>query len=149
VKVKLLLSDHEKMNIPTVRKVCIRSEEFLLDKLKFTLGGKDEPMETSLLTLSVVDNPSMAATVTEMLPMMTAEYHWQSKSETEIIEWWNGTGPSEEDSPYHSDGEFHSTVYPPVPCEELVGQPFGEQTTYQLISYEYQGRWHDGVLTDG
>lgn len=145
VKVKLLLSDHEKMNIPTVRKVCIRSEEFLLDKLKFTLGGKDEPMETSLLTLSVVDNPSEAATVTQMLPMMTAEYHWQSQVETEIVEWWSGWGPAEEDSPYHSDGEFHSVVYPPLPSADLVGQAFGEQTTYQLISYEYQGMWHDGV----
>ena len=143
VKAKLLLSTHHKMNIPACEKVCIRGEEFLINKLKFTVGGKDEPEETSLLTLTMVDDPSVAATVTESLPMMTAEYHWELRSDETTIEWW--FAGREEDTPYHSDGEFHSTVYPPLPSADLVGQPYGEQTTYTLISDDYSWREHDGM----
>ena len=136
VKVKLLLSTHEKMNLPACEKICIRGEEFFLNKLKFTVGGKDDPEETSLLTLSVVDNPSVAATVTETLPMMTVEYHWERHYEESQFEYWDPGISNEEDSPYHSDGEFHSTVYPPLPTADIVGQSYAEQTVYELIDSE-------------
>lgn len=130
VKVNLLLSMHEKMNIPACEKVCIRGEEFLLNKLKFTLGEKNDPQETSMLTLSVPDSPSVAPTITETLPMMTTEYKWITRGEESDVTW---IGFPEENSPYHGDGEFHSTVYPPLPCADLVGQTFGEQTAYTYV----------------
>ena len=133
VKVKLLLSDHDKITIPACRKVCIRSESFLIDKFKFTLGGKDEPQETQLLTLSLGEPLSSAKTIDQMLPMMTAQYKWEPRESTSEITW---TGWNEEDSPYHGDGEFHSTVYPVLPTADLYGQTCGEQSVYILTGFE-------------
>lgn len=128
VKVKLLLSAHEKMNIPVSRKVCLRSEEFFLDKLKFTLGGKDDPLETTMLTVSPGTPLSEAASIEVKLHMMTAEYHWETRSETTDVTWVSWL--VEDESPYHGDGEFHTTVYPPLPCAELVGSYYAEQSAY-------------------
>ena len=50
MKVKLLLSQSQKQNLPSYEKVVIRGVPFLFNKLKFTLGGKNEPVESELYT---------------------------------------------------------------------------------------------------
>lgn len=143
VKVKLLLSDHDKITIPACRKVCIRSESFLIDKFKFTLGGKDEPQETQLLTLSLGEPLSSAKTIEQMLPMMTAQYKWEPRESTSVVYWYGWD--DETDSPYHGDGEFHSTVYPVLPTAALYGQTCGEQFVYVLTNKEGPGMYN-GIL---
>ena len=62
VKVRLLLTQSEKQNLKAWAKVTIRGVAFLLGKLKFTLGGKTEPVESELLTSALYKDPATGMT---------------------------------------------------------------------------------------
>ena len=63
MKVKLLLSQSQKQNLPSYEKVVIRGVPFLFNKLKFTLGGKNEPVESELYTVSLMQPAISAPTI--------------------------------------------------------------------------------------
>lgn len=128
VKARLMLTQSEKQSLPAWAKVTIRGVAFLLNKLKFTLGGKDEPQESQLLTIGLYHdaegNVSQAPAIGDMLPMMTTAYKWvghQSVEETDASTYDN-SGVDKE--------RTFQTIYPPVPSAEYVGQRYGEQVSY-------------------
>lgn len=134
VKVKLLLTDHEKISIPPTSKVSIRSVPFLLDKLKFVIGGKDEPLETQLRTLAMAADSVTAKTVERMMPYQMTAYHWASYMIQEEVTYRQIRSiiPSHDNGePDYPEGEL-KTVYPPTPTADMVGQRFGEQTVWQF-----------------
>lgn len=128
MKARLMLTQSEKQDLPAWAKVTIRGVVFLLNKLKFTLGGKDEPQESQLLTAGLYHDAegsiSQPPAVSDMLPMMTTEYKWvghQTVEESDATT-YNNSGVDK-------DRTFQ-TVYPPVPSAEYVGQRWGEQVSY-------------------
>lgn len=128
VKARLMLTQSEKQNLPAWAKVTIRGVAFILNKLKFTLGGKDEPQQSQLLTVGLYHdsdgNISQAPAISDLLPMMTTEYKWvghQTVEETDETA-YNNSGVDK-------DRTFQ-TVYPPVPSAEYVGQRWGEQVSF-------------------
>ena len=128
VKVRLLLTQSEKQNLPAWAKVTIRGVAFMLNKLKFTLGGKDEPQESQLLTVGLYHdaegNISQAPAIGDILPMMTTMYKWVGR---QLVEESNES--DYENSGFDQERTFQ-TIYPPLPSAEYVGQRYGEQVSY-------------------
>lgn len=129
VKARLLLTQSEKQNLPAWAKVTIRGVAFLLNKLKFTLGGKDEPQESQLLTVGLYHdaegNISHAPSISDMLPMMATEYRWVGHQ----------TVDESDEGTYNNSGidkeRTFQTVYPPLPTAEYAdGRHWGEQVSY-------------------
>lgn len=134
MKVKLLLNQKEKQDIRAFAKVVIRGVEFFLNKLKFTIGGKTEPVESQLLTASLyheqgsgcINEPPELST---MFPFMATDYKWVGQmveEEIEAQEYFNAFLYSTADV----DRTFQ-TLYPPVPSAEWVGQQWGRQVSYK------------------
>ena len=76
MKVKLLLSQSQKQNLPSYAKVVIRGVAFFFNKLKFTLGGKNEPVESSLSTIALMQPVSGAPAINQKLKAMDTNYKW-------------------------------------------------------------------------
>ena len=124
VKIKLLLSQSEKQNLPAWARVTVRGVSFLLNKLKFTLGGKTEPVESELLTTGLYEPVSQAQSITDALPMMSTEYCWVGRISTEEVD-----VEAYDNSGVDKDRTF-KTIYPPVPSADYVGQRYMQQSSY-------------------
>lgn len=124
MKVKLLLSQSQKQNLPSYAKVVIRGVPFFLGKLKFTLGGKNEPVESELLTVALMEPTISAPAITEQLPAMKAGYKWVGKQrQTEVsASDYNNSGLDKE--------RTFVTIYPPLPSEDYLKMEYGKQTSF-------------------
>lgn len=124
MKVKLLLSQSQKQNLASHAKVIVRGVAFLFNKLKFTLGGKNEPTESELLTMDLTTPISEARGLEEQMPAMTCEYQWVGHEETVEVS----------ESDYNNSGNdkdrTFKTIYPPLPSAEYVGKRYAEQKSY-------------------
>ena len=123
-KVKLLLSQSQKQNLPAHARVAIRGTDFFFNKLKFTLGGHNEPVESELYTLNLMQPVSSAPGITGLLPAMKAQYKWVGRERlTKVSE------DEYENSGLNRDRTF-TTIYPPIPSLRYVGQPYALQTAF-------------------
>lgn len=124
MKVRLLLSQSQKQNIPAHAKVVIRGVPFFLNKFKFTLGGSNEPVESDLRTIALMEPIVSAPRTDEQLTYMTTEYKWVGRFEQiEVSENdYNNSGPDK-------DRTF-TAIYPPKPSVEHVGKRYGEQSSF-------------------
>ena len=124
LKVKLLLSQSQKQNLPSYAKVVIRGVSFFFNKLKFTLGGKSEPTESELRTIALTTPVNEAESLEDMMPAMTCKYQWLGFEETVEV--------SEND--YKKSGNDQDRtfkiIYPPLPSAEYVGKKYGLQKSY-------------------
>jgi hypothetical protein len=122
MKVKLLLS--QKQNLPSYAKVVIRGVAFFFNKLKFTLGGKNEPVESSLSTIALMQPVSGAPAIDQKLKAMDTNYKWVGhERQTEV-------SSSEYENAGLDKNRTFTTIYPPVPSAEYLGKPYGKQTSY-------------------
>lgn len=62
VTVPLLMTNTMKQALPVYRKVALGGSEYLIDVLKYTLGGNNMPMDTTLLTTQLQEPVTMAMT---------------------------------------------------------------------------------------
>uniref|UniRef100_A0AB33JGW5 Uncharacterized protein n=1 Tax=Prevotella sp. GTC17262 TaxID=3236797 RepID=A0AB33JGW5_9BACT len=124
MKVKLLLSQSQKQNLPASAKVVIRGVPFFFNKLKFTLGGKNAPVESDLYTIAMMEPAESAAAIDKQLPAMTVKYKWTGHSrQVEVSE-------SDYDSAGLDKNRTFTTFYPPLPSAEFVGQKYGLQRSF-------------------
>ena len=124
LKVKLLLSQSQKQNLPSYSKVVIRGVAFFFNKLKFTLGGKNEPVKSELRTIALTTPVTEAQKLTDLMPAMSCGYQWVGHEETvEVSE------SDYENSGNDKDRTF-KIIYPPLPSTEWVGKRYGEQKSY-------------------
>ena len=135
MKVKLLLSQSQKQNLPSYAKVVISGVAFFFNKLKFTLGGKNEPVESELLTISLMEPVISAPAIIDQLPAMTANYKWVGhETQTEVSS-----------DAYHNSGldkdRTFTTVYPPLPSVEYAGKPYGKQTSFTSQMVRHGSFW--------
>ncbi len=131
-KMKLLLTQSQKQNLRAYAKVAVRNATFFLNKLKFTLGGKDEPVESELLTVGMTEPVVYARYIDEILPRMNAEYTWVGHITTEEVS----------ESEYNNSGidkeRTFSIIYPPVPSSEWLGQEYARQISYTAQKIQHR-----------
>lgn len=114
VKVTLLLSSEQKMNLNSHRKKLLNGQQLLVNKLKYQLGGKNEPIESELLTTALYEPISSAMLETERMQEKKV-YKWRIVRETTEVteeEWKN--------SPVRVDG---SNTRIPSPLPEIYPSP--------------------------
>lgn len=124
LKVKLLLTQSQKQNLPSYAKIVIRGVSFFFNKLKFTLGGKSEPTESELRTIALTTPINEAERMTDVMPALSCQYRWVGHEETVEV-----TGSEYENSGDDKDRTF-KIIYPPLPSAEYVGQKYGLQKTF-------------------
>ncbi len=124
MKVKLLLSQSQKQNLSSYAKVVIRGVPFFFNKLKFTLGGKNEPVESELYTVSLMQPTITAPTINEQLKAMDVKYKWVGKEKRTSVSWEEYKAADRERN------KTFVTVYPPLPSAEFVGVQYGKQRSY-------------------
>lgn len=123
-KVKLLLSQSQKQNLSSYAKVVIRGVSFFFNKLKFTLGGKNAPVESELCTTALMEPTISAPATAAQLTAMNAAYKWVGhETQTEV-----GKGDYE-NSGLDRDRTF-TTIYPPIPSAEYAGKQYGRQSSF-------------------
>lgn len=124
LKVKLLLTQSQKQNLPSYAKVVIRGVSFFFNKLKFTLGGKSEPTESELRTIALTTPIHEASRMIDVMPAMSCGYKWVGHEETVEVS----------ESAYNNSGDdkdrTFKIIYPPLPSAEYVGQKYGLQKTF-------------------
>lgn len=139
MKVKLLLTQSQKQNIPSMAKVVIRGIPFFFNKLKFVLGGKNEPVESELRTISPMEPSNYAPLLQDQLPAMNASYKWVGKSlETEVTDVdYNNSG-------LDKDRTF-TTIYPPLPSAEFEVSTYGKYALQKSFTSQLVRKpsfWH-------
>lgn len=72
---ELLLSDIQKQNISAHEKIVINGQELLINNLKYTIGGSDEPMASELLTTQLYEPVTHAPLESERLSI--SDYAWK------------------------------------------------------------------------
>lgn len=136
-KVKLLLSQHQKADMPATAVYTIRSERYMLNKMKFTLGTKGGPQESTLLTMAIKEPVSESGTLDNLLPINSSAYKWQ--------EYWQQMSRT----PSSDEIQPPTVVYPPAPSAEYVGQHYGYRIRKTRNSvrdeYEYYEFWLECV----
>ena len=124
LKVKLLLTQSQKQNLPSYAKIVIRGVSFFFNKLKFTLGGKSEPTESELRTIALTTPIHEASRMIDVMPALSCGYRWVGHEETVEV-----SGSEYENSGDDKDRTF-KIIYPPLPSAEYVGQIYGLQKTF-------------------
>ena len=124
LKVKLLLTQSQKQNLPSYAKIVIRGVSFFFNKLKFTLGGKSEPTESELRTIALTTPINEAERMADVMPALSCQYRWVGHEETVEV-----SGSVYENSGDDKDRTF-KIIYPPLPSAEYVGQKYGLQKTF-------------------
>lgn len=122
VQAKLLFSTMQKQNIAAHDKVLINGQEFLINKLKYTLGGKNEPLESELLTIQLYEPVTSAPIETGRFP--APNYKWTinysrktiTDAEYEALLIKNNSLPAIYPSPptaaqYTAGGKYYTRVY--------------------------------------
>lgn len=124
LKVKLLLSQSQKQNLPSYAKIVIRGVSFFFNKLKFTLGGKSEPTESELRTIALTTPVNEAESLETVMPAMGCKYQWLGFEETVEV--------SEDDYRHSGDDQDRTfkIIYPPLPSAEYVGKKYGLQKSF-------------------
>lgn len=123
-KVRLLLSQSQKQNLPAYARIVIRGASFFFNKLKFTLGGKNEPIESELYSTALMQPISKPLEINDQLHAMNAQYKWVGhEKQTEV------SSGEYENSGQDKERTF-ATIYPPLPSAQFVGNPYGRQVSY-------------------
>lgn len=139
VTVPLLLTDQLKQSLPVHGKVNIKNTEYLIDILKYTIGGKNTPIETTLLTTRLFEPISIALSESERMPQET-NYRWVlQKEETSLTEEeWIAAG--------YEKGAIVSfpPIYPPSPTKEQyeAGGKYYERYVY----YSYKSLYSESII---
>lgn len=139
MKVRLLLSQSQKQNIPAHAKMIIRGVPFFFNKLKFTLGGRNEPVESELRTITIMQPADFAPKISELLPAMTAGYKWVGKfRQTKVSE-------SDYDNSGLDKDRTFNTIYPPLPSKEYAVETYGLyafQSSFTSRKVRKASFWH-------
>lgn len=135
MKVKLLLSQSQKQNLPAYAKIMIRGVAFFFNKLKFTLGGKNEPVESQLYTIALMQPVINAPMVNQQLKAMDTPYKWVGhEKQTEV-------SSSDYENAGLDKNRTFTTIYPPIPSAEYLGKPYGKQVSFTSQKTRHASFW--------
>lgn len=135
MKVKLLLSQSQKQNLPAYAKVMIRGVALFFNKLKFTLGGKNEPVESELYTIALMQPVINAPMVNQQLKGMDTPYKWVGHEKQAEV------SSSDYENAGLDKNRTFTTIYPPIPSAEYLGKPYGKQISYTSQKTRHASFW--------
>lgn len=135
LKVKLLLSQSQKQNLPAHSKVLIRGVAFFLNKLKFILGGHNEPMESEFKSISLMQPIISAPNLRSLFPSMDSKYKWVGNCEISNV------SESEYDNSGLDKERTFATIYPPQPSEKYLGEYYMVQNSYHSRQIRHKSLW--------
>ena len=120
---------------PPYAKVMIRGVAFFFNKLKFTLGGKNEPVESQLYTIALMQPVINAPMVNQQLKAMDTPYKWVGhEKQTEV-------SSSDYENAGLDKNRTFTTIYPPIPSAEYLGKPYGKQISYTSQKTRHASFW--------
>lgn len=132
VKVKLLLTQRQKLTLPAHAVYSIHQHRFLLSKLKFSVGASgDDAQECDLLSMQLKQPISPAGTCDNLLPIRTAAYTWQPHMAID----------GQEVDREHAWSFMTETCYPPLPDASYVGQRYGYRYAENPVSGRFYEYW--------
>ena len=140
VTVPLLMTNTMKQSLPVYRKVALGGSEYLIDVLKYTLGGNNMPMDTTLLTTQLQEPVTMAMDESERMKMPA--YKWKvncTLSEMTEDE-WTAAG-------FEVGALVDMTIVylaPPTEKQYAAGGQYHKRTDY--YSYMYYPRRGEGEI---
>lgn len=121
VKGDILLSDHQKMNIPSHRKVIIDGQELFIDKLKYYIGGENEPVESSFYTARLYMPTQTAIPEGQRFPTLEDASCWSiERNDYEISEAEYNAELIKFEVPVRGSSDKLPAFYPPFPTKEQV-----------------------------
>lgn len=82
VSAKLLFPTVLKSSLPVHRKVTLQGTDVLVNVLKYTIGGKAEPIESELFTTTLYEPVSKAKSEAERMPVNKTGYRWSIQEVT-------------------------------------------------------------------
>lgn len=135
MKVKLLLSQSQKQNLPAYAKVMIRGVALFFNKLKFTLGGKNEPVESELYSIALMQPVINAPMVNQQLKGMDTPYKWVGHEKQAEV------SSSDYENAGLDKNRTFTTIYPPIPSAEYLGKPYGKQISYTSQKTRHASFW--------
>lgn len=122
VKGDILLSDHQKMNIPSHRKVIINGQELFIDKLKYYIGGDNSPIESSFYTTRLYEPVKLAIEESKRFPNLADTTCWRVDNTIyDITEEEYNAELVKLDAGARSSASL-PTIYPPFPTKEQVAE---------------------------
>lgn len=127
VTASLLLTDQMKQSLQVHKKVSVNDNDYLIDIMKYAVGGKNAPIETTLLTTKLLEPISVSISENERL-MPNSSYSW--------VHHINSTTLTEKE--WTDAGYTISTIvsvpalYPPFPTQEQYekGGKYYQRTAY-------------------
>ena len=138
VNSSLLLDNARKRSLPAHRKVVLSGNEYLLSILRYTLGGKNEPTDTELLTTLQQEPISIAPDEGSRFQM--SKYAWDiplSPTTQLSEEEWKAAG--------YTPGEQVNVplIYPPMPTQEQydAGGKYYTRTVFFSRLSDNTGSW--------
>ncbi len=132
ISASFLLPDTLKQSIPAHLPVTLLGQRLFLNKLNYTIGGDNEPIETKLLTSRLYEPVSTAKAFSDYLPPMydpwKPEYGWKyMHSESDISK-------SEYESSPYKDKKF-DIMFPPLGTKELAASGKKYCIQYRAVKY--------------
>lgn len=120
VKGDILLSDHQKMNIPSHRKVIIDGQELFIDKLKYYIGGENEPIESSFYTTRLYEPVEIALPEAKHFPLLDNAYCWSIDRNTYDISEAEYNAETVKFEETRGGYDKLPAIYPPLPTKDQV-----------------------------
>lgn len=122
VTAELKLPDHVKNSLPSCMPVVINGQRLMIDVLHYTLGGHDEPVESTFLTTRNYEPISVAKDTADYDIYRGSDYTWTVQTAyTEISKEEYDAAPNK--------GAI--TIYPEAPSEKFADG----QKHYMRVSY--------------
>lgn len=122
VTAELKLPDHVKNSLPACMPVVINGQRLMIDVLHYTLGGHDEPVESTFLTTRNYEPISVAKNTADYDIYRGSDYTWSVQTAyTEISKQEYDAAPKK--------GAI--TIYPEAPSEKFADG----QKHYMRVSY--------------
>lgn len=120
VTASLLLPDVIKRSLPAHLPVLLHNQKLLINTLKYTIGGKNEPMDTELFTTKLYEPISSAKQFSDHISGIN--HGWVSKYTVVDV------SQQEYDSNQYKDAPFE-TIFPQKPTDDLAisGKRYYEQ----------------------
>ena len=131
VTVPLMLSNELKQGLSVTHKVSMHNQDYLFNKLTYTIGGDDEPIDTELLTLNVQEPINVGPTSEDIFGAKTTcwQVHATKTALTEAE--WVAAG-------YEPQVETKiPAIYPHDPTPEQVesGGEYYKRTVYSTLRH--------------
>lgn len=129
-KASFILTDSEKISIPSVSKIHVKGSDFILNSMSYEIGEKSGLSEMSLLTTKLYEPVSSAKKIDDLLPPPPSGLKWVLKQNEVSI-----PGDEYQNSPYKD--AVIADVYPPEPKQELIGKRFYESKSAVQVLQSY------------